>query len=152
MLSAGFVEVASYLQSGNIVFAAGDISPSDAARGIEDLILEQLGLAVRVLVRTHAELAEVVSRNPLTEATNDPRRLLVLFLSDEPDRNRLDGIDPVDFEPDVFALDGRQLYIWHPDGVGNSRLTAAFWDRRLGVSGTARNWNTVLKLLELTGA
>jgi uncharacterized protein (DUF1697 family) len=103
-------------------------------------------------VRTQAELARVVAENPLLDVANDHARLLVTFLSDAPAREALSELAPADFEPDVFAFGEREIYVWYPDGVRATRLSNAFWERRLGVVATGRNWNTVTRLQELAGA
>jgi uncharacterized protein (DUF1697 family) len=151
MEQAGLRSVSTYLQSGNVVFAAEDRSPRQSGAEIEDLIARHAKLTIRVLVRTTAELERVVALNPLEHAAEDPRRLHVMFLDEAPSVAAFEGLDPADLEPDVFVLDGRHLYMWYPEGIGNSRLGGAFWERRLRVTGTARNWNTVTKLLELAG-
>jgi uncharacterized protein (DUF1697 family) len=145
----GYEDVRTHLQSGNAVFATAGTPPEQAAREIEDQIARSLGLGVRVVVRTRDELAEVVAANPLGEVASDPARLLVTFLSAAPERGLLGELAPADFEPDVFAVGAREIYVWHPDGVRATRLTNAFWEKRLGVTATARNWNTVTRLLAL---
>jgi uncharacterized protein (DUF1697 family) len=148
MQDLGYEDVRTHLQSGNAVFTAGT-PPAQAAREIEDQLAERLGLRVAVLGRTRDELAEVVDGNPLGEATSEPARLLVNFLSREPDRELLGELDPADFEPEVFGARPREIYVWCPDGVRATRLSYSFWEKRLGVTATARNWNTVTKLLTL---
>jgi uncharacterized protein (DUF1697 family) len=148
----GYGEVRTHLQSGNAVFTAGAAPPERVAREIERALADELGLAVNVLVRTHAELEAVVAQNPLLDIAGDHARLLVTFLSDAPAQEALSGLAPADFEPDVFAVGEREIYVWYPDGVRATRLSNAFWERRLGVVATGRNWNTVTRLLELAGA
>jgi uncharacterized protein (DUF1697 family) len=145
----GYDDVRTYLQSGNVVFTGKDGRPERAAQKIEDQLAERLGLDVRVLVRTRDELAEVIDRNPLSEIASDPRRLLVAFLSSSPDPKRLRDVDPADFEPDAFAVGAREIYLWCPDGFHATKLGHAFWEKQLQLTATARNWNTVTKLLAL---
>jgi uncharacterized protein (DUF1697 family) len=148
----GYEDVRTHLQSGNAVFATDGTRPERTGREIEGRIARDLGLEVRVVVRSRDELAEVVAANPLGEVASDPARMLVTFLSEAPARELLSGLDPADFEPDVFELRGREIYVWHPEGVRATRLSNAFWERRLRVTATARNWNTVTRLLELADA
>jgi uncharacterized protein (DUF1697 family) len=145
----GYEEVRTHLQSGNAVFTAAGMPPEQVAQEIEDVLASSLGLGIRVLVRTAEELARVVSANPLPEAVAEPSRLLVTFLSAPPDPERLGELDPVDFEPDLFGFGEREIYVWCPEGVRTIRLSYAFFEKRFGVVATARNWNTVTKLLEL---
>jgi uncharacterized protein (DUF1697 family) len=147
----GYGEVRTHLQSGNAVFTAPSMPPERVAHKIERALADELGLAAKVLVRTHAELEGVVAANPLLDVASDHARLLVTFLSEAPAREALSELAPADFEPDVFALGEREIYAWYPDGVRATRLSNAFWERRLGVVATGRNWNTVTRLLELAG-
>lgn len=148
----GFTDVETLLQSGNAVFGAGRASPATIEGRVEDALRDHMQLDVTVMVRTYAQLASIVDGNPFaTEATTDPGKLLVSFLAEEPARGRLADIDARALEPERFRLIGRELYLWCPGGVGRSRLVQALSDRKLGVAATARNWNTVTKLLDLSG-
>jgi uncharacterized protein (DUF1697 family) len=147
----GYGQVRTHLQSGNAVFTATNTPPERLAREIEGGLVAELGLEARVLVRTQAELERVVAENPLLDIAADHARLLVVFLSGPLDREALGELAPADFEPDVFALGEREIYAWYPDGVRATKLSNAFWERRLGVAATGRNWNTVTRLLEMTG-
>lgn len=147
-----FTDVETLLQSGNAVFGAGRGSPAKLEARIEDALREQLDVDVDVMVRTHAQLAAVVDANPfVSEAAAEPGKVLVSFLAREPDRGRLGSVDARALEPERFHLNGRELYLWCPDGVGRSRLVQTLSDKKLGVAGTARNWNTVTKVRDLTG-
>jgi uncharacterized protein (DUF1697 family) len=148
----GYGAVRTHLQSGNAVFTApAGATPEPVAEAIEGALLAELDLAAKVLVRTRAELQRIVAGNPLLDVATDHRRLLVAFLSDPPAPNAVTQLAPADFEPEVFAVGEREIYVWYPEGVQAARLSNAFWERRLGVSATGRNWNTVTRLLELMG-
>ncbi len=145
----GYGDVRTHLQSGNAVFTAAATSPERLAREVERGLAEEVGLAAKVLVRSRAELERAIAANPLLDVADDHARLLVTFLSDAPAREIVDALAPADFEPDVFAVGEREIYAWYPDGVRATRLSNAFWERRLKVVATGRNWNTVTRLLEL---
>jgi uncharacterized protein (DUF1697 family) len=151
--SLGYGEVRTHLQSGNAVFAAAAAaaggSPEQLAREIEGALAGEVGLRVKVLVRTSAELERAIAANPLLDVAGDHARLLVTFLSHAPDREVIAELAPADFEPDVFAVGEREIYVWYPEGVRATKLSNAFWERRLGVVATGRNWRTVTRLLEL---
>lgn len=147
----GYDAVLTHLQSGNAVFTAAGSTPEGVGLQIEEALQSELGLAVRVLVRTHAELQRVVAENPLLDVAEDHARLLVVFLSGALDRTAVSELAPADFEPDVFALGEREIYAFYPDGVHATRLSNAFWERRLGLAATGRNWKTVTRLLEMMG-
>jgi len=147
----GYGEVRTHLQSGNVVFTAPGKAPGRARQEIERALIEQLGVDARVLVRSREELELAVAANPLLDVASDPARLLVTFLSRSPDRDLISELAQADFEPDVFALGEREIYVWCPEGVHATKLGNAFWEKRLGVVATARNWRTVTKLLEMAG-
>jgi uncharacterized protein (DUF1697 family) len=148
ILALGYEDVRTLLQSGNALFSTTDTADT-AEQRLEAQIEGELGLSVRVLVRTRDELASVIETNLLGELATDPSRYAVTFLSRAPDPARLAALDPSAFLPDVFRAQGREIYAWYPDGQQKTKLTGALWEKRLGVIGTARNWNTVTKLLEL---
>jgi uncharacterized protein (DUF1697 family) len=146
----GYEDVLTHLQSGNAVFTTSGSSAERIERKIEEQLEHHLGLRVRVLVRTGEELARVVDTNPLPAAVSEPSRLLVTFLSAPLDPEALSSLDPTAFEPDLFGVGDREIYVWCPEGVRTIKLSYAFWEKRFGVIATARNWNTVTKLLALT--
>ncbi|QRX91685.1 DUF1697 domain-containing protein [Streptomyces noursei] len=151
--SLGLADVTVLLQTGNIVFADPGTPPKETARRFEERIAAELGLTVPVLVRTRDELAATVAGNPFPSAVPEPKTLHVTFLSEAPtDTARLDALDQAAYAPDQFRLIGRELFLWCPGGSGRSRLAEAVGRARLGVTATARNWNTVTKLLALADA
>jgi uncharacterized protein (DUF1697 family) len=148
LTSAGFDEVRTYVQSGNVVLSS-DASPERLARDCARQIAARFGLDVEVVVRTRDELAEVVRRNPLGKVAVNPKRYQVSFCSVEPDAEEVRKLAALAVAPEQFVAIGRELYAWHPDGVGRSRLWARLAGRGLGVTATARNWTTVTKLLAM---
>ncbi len=148
LAEAGYEDVRSYLQSGNIVLSS-DAPADELARECSRRIQEGYGLTIDVLARTRKELAEVVRRNPLAKVAVDPKRYQVSFCSAEPEPEIIERLSALAAPPERFAAIGRELYAWHPDGVARSRLWAEMSRRGLGVTATARNWNTVTKLLEM---
>jgi uncharacterized protein (DUF1697 family) len=147
----GYGDVRTYLQSGNVVLTS-PASPERLQRELEQQIAEELGLETRVLVRTRDELADVIERDPLAGVAENPRRYQVSFLSAEPDAEVVRELGRVDVAPEQFVVSGREIYTWHPDGIQRSKLNKVLSDRSLGVVATARNWNTVTKLLALADA
>jgi uncharacterized protein (DUF1697 family) len=149
LTAAGFAGVGTYVQSGNVVLSS-DFGPEQLEREAARLIAERFGFPVEVVVRTRDELAEVVARNPLSEVAAEPKRYQVTFLRRELAPDAQAKLEALAVEPEQFVLSGRELYTWHPDGIGRSKLWARVAsDRWLGVSGTARNWTTVTTLLKL---
>jgi uncharacterized protein (DUF1697 family) len=144
----GYGDVRTYLQSGNVVLTS-PASPERLERELEQQIAGELGLETRVLVRTRDELADVIDRDPLAGIADNPKRYQVSFLSAEPDAEVVRELGGVDAAPERFVVSGREIYTWHPDGIQRSKLNKVLSDKRLGVIATARNWNTVTKLLAL---
>lgn len=140
-------QVATYLQSGNAVFATE--FPRRRLPGlIEGALADQLGLDTAVLVRSHRQLSDILAANPYPEVT-DPKTLHVTFLEQRPDRHRLGAIDPV-FGTDRWAAGKEVLYLHCPQGYGRTKLHNGFWERRLSLVATTRNWRTVGQLAAMT--
>jgi uncharacterized protein (DUF1697 family) len=144
----GYGDVRTLLQSGNVVLTTR-LGPEKLARTLERQIAEGLGVDPAVIVRSRDELAAVIDRNPLRDVADDPKRHTVHFLAGAPDPDGVREIEAADVGPERFAAHGRELYTWHPEGIQRSPLVRLITEKRLGVAATARNWNTVTKLLEL---
>ena len=149
----GYADVVTHLRSGNAVFTT-DQPPASTADAIERGLRRLLEVDARVIVRTHAELATAVAADPLAAVATDPARHLLGFLSDAPDAGRVAGVAELGgdggADTDRARIVGRHLYLWCPRGVLDSLFASVDWDRRLGVTATMRNWNTVTKLVQLT--
>jgi uncharacterized protein (DUF1697 family) len=145
---AGFDDVRTHLQSGNVVLSS-KTKPEQTVRKCERLIKAEFGLEIDVVVRTPAELARVVKRDPLGKVATDPKRYQVSFLAGQlppASKRKLDGAVEA---PEQLVVSGREVYAWHPKGVARSKLWVLLAGRNLGVTATARNWTTVTKLLEM---
>jgi uncharacterized protein (DUF1697 family) len=147
----GAVDVATYVQSGNVLFSSTD-SAGKLTEAIEKRIRSDLGIEVAVLLRTQPQLAKVLARNPFADDVSDPTKLHVTFLADKPDPARVRKLDPALAEPDEFRVSGQEVYLHTPNGYGRSKLSNAHFEKQLDVRATTRNWRTVTKLAELTGA
>lgn len=145
---AGFENVSTYVQSGNVVLAS-DAEPIDLERELEHLIADRFGFEVDVIVRSEHELSEVVRRNPLAEVAVEPKRYQVTFLAQPLEPDRVERLAALAAGAERFVADGRELYAWHPDGVARSKLWARVGSTGLGVKATSRNWATVTTLLEM---
>lgn len=146
--NAGFKDVSTYLQSGNVVLSSNS-APDKVAAKCERLIAKEFGFEVAVVVRTRDELAEVVRRNPLRKVAKNPKRYQVVFLSKELKPEQIEELAERAAPSERFAAIGRELYGWHPEGIQRSRLWARLASKDLGVTATARNWTTVTELLAL---
>jgi uncharacterized protein (DUF1697 family) len=140
----GAEDVTTHVQSGNVVYA-GAVDAS----AIEARIKRDLGLEITVLVRSAAELDRVVKRNPFAKEASEPKQLHVTFLAEKAPASRVKELDPERSPGDEFSVAGREVYLYCPKGYGVSKLSNDYFEKKLGVPATTRNWNTVTKLAEL---
>jgi uncharacterized protein (DUF1697 family) len=147
--AAGFADVRTYVQSGNVALSASSRSPAKVGKEIEAAIEEAFGFDVAVVMRTREQIAALIDEDPLGEVATDASRRIVVFLAEKLDRKRLAGVDPEEFAPEAFALRDREIVMWAPDGQRDSPLVKTLTEKRTGLVGTARNWRTVEKLLAL---
>jgi uncharacterized protein (DUF1697 family) len=156
LVAGGYDPVVTYVQSGNVVFGSRTRRAADVARAVEQMIAEDLGLDVTVVLRTPAELTRVVDTNPFLGRGADLTKLHVTFLAGAGPaaavRRAADAIDPHAYAPDEFHIAGHEVFLRCPAGYGKTKLNNTFWEKRLGVPATTRNWATVTKLLELASA
>jgi uncharacterized protein (DUF1697 family) len=151
VLERDFDDVRTYLQSGNVVLSSA-ATAERVGRTCERLVADRFGLQIKVVVRTRAELANVVQRNPLAGVVRDPKRYQVSFLDRKLDPATVKKLVAAAVDGEQLVVIGREAYAWHPDGVARSKLWAALAGRGLRVTATARNWTTVTKLLELANS
>ena len=146
--SLGHTEVATYIQSGNIVLNSAKSDRARLASAICAAIEQAHGLSVSAVLRTPGELRESLANNPFVGAV-DAARVLITFLSATPRSDDVGRLEAERFLPDRFELRGSDLYGYYPNGAGRSKMTLDYFEKRLGVRGTSRNLNTVAKLIEL---
>jgi uncharacterized protein (DUF1697 family) len=149
-VDAGCTDVRTYIQSGNVVYSASAAVARKAPALVEAAIAKRFGFAVPIQTRSVEELRAVVAGNPLL-ASHEPDDLHVIFLAQEPTTKQAGDLDPNRSPGDTFVVRGREIYVACPNGVGNSKLTNAWFDSRLATVSTGRNWRTTQKLLELAG-
>jgi uncharacterized protein (DUF1697 family) len=143
----GLKDVRSLLQSGNLLFRDDRRSSTELEDLLENAASKGLGLETEFFVRTVADWKTVIENNPFSkEAEQDPSHLLVMFLKTAPDRAAVATLQKSIKGREVVSANGQQAYIVYTDGIGRSRLTNVVIEKALGGAGTARNWNTVLKL------
>jgi uncharacterized protein (DUF1697 family) len=146
----GYADITTYLQSGNAVFSSPLRDQQELADAIAAAVAEQLGVSIRVVVRTGDELAAALRSSPLPGEPENPSRFFVAFLSAPPAPARIEALAAQSFGPDRVWVSGQEAYLWCPNGASQTDLTNAFLEKSLGVSATSRNWNTVTKLAGLT--
>jgi len=148
--SVGLQDVQTYLQSGNVVFRTEGRDLAQLAKGIEKAFEKSFGFPSAVIVRTSAELKDVIRLNPFAARKGiDPSKLLVWFLAADPGEEARDKVRSIKADPEELYAVGRELYIYFPNGLARPKLSSTALDKALNTPGTGRNWNSVTKLLEL---
>ncbi|MYR42156.1 DUF1697 domain-containing protein [Streptomyces sp. SID5910] len=148
----GHDAVRTHLQSGQAVFTSGHGDEESLAAELSQAIEKHFGFLVDVIVRDHAYLRAVAEACPFPAADLEPKQLHVTYFSAPVGEERFASLDRAAFLPEEFRLGDRALYLYAPDGLGRSKLAEALSKPRVnkGVIATSRNWNTVVKLVELT--
>ncbi|WP_316772296.1 DUF1697 domain-containing protein [Streptomyces sasae] len=152
MTGLGYESVQTYLQSGQAVFASGHGDAESLAAELAEAVEERFGFPVDVLVRDHAYLKAIAEACPFPAAELEAKQLHVTYFSAPVSPERFADIDPAAHLPEEFRLGDRALYLYAPDGLGRSKLAEALSRPRVSkrLIATTRNWNTVVKLVELT--
>jgi uncharacterized protein (DUF1697 family) len=150
----GHDDVRTYLQSGQAVFSSRHGSEQSLAGDIAQAIEKRFGFGVDVIVRDHAYLRTIADACPFPAAELEPKQLHVTYFSAPVTPERFTEIDQDAYLPEEFRLGDRALYLYAPNGLGRSKLAEHLSKPRInkGVIATTRNWNTVVKLVEMTGA
>ena len=150
--SIGLADVRTLLQSGNVLFRSGLTDRERLVKRIMQEIERHFDLQVEVVLRTLAEVASIVDRGPVLSPRADKSKLLVMFLSAVPDAAAQAALRKWHKDKELkelLELRGPEIYLYYPEGVGRSKLTGAVIESKLDTAGTARNWNTLLKLVEV---
>ena len=143
----------TYVQSGNVVFESAQKDRLKLSQAIAGAIERKCGFRPSVILRTASELRVVVKRNPFSgRAGIEPGKLLVTFLAEKPGRAAAAALKERAISPEELHLVGSEIYIYFPNGAGRSKLNWSNLDKTLQTTGTARNWNTVTKLLAMAEA
>ena len=147
----GCVNPRTLLQSGNAVFAIkARTSIAALETKLETEAQRRFGMPIAFMLRTAGEWDAIIARNPFPEAArNDPGHLLLMALKGGPSAAAIKALRDGYKGPETIHIAGRDAYLIYPEGVGRSKLTNALIERKLAFAGTARNWNTVLKLAAL---
>jgi uncharacterized protein (DUF1697 family) len=150
-INLGLRDAETYIQSGNVFFSeAGEIPVSALSVSIEQAILERFNYIIPVMIRTNQELSDLFFSNPFLGETNfDPSKMAVLFLHDKPSESQIQKVANIDYPPDKFRIIGREIFIYCPNGFGRTKLYTNFFEKKMGVVGTARNWKTITTILNI---
>lgn len=147
----GFSDAETYIQSGNVIFrSASSLSISYTSSVIEKEILERYKFNVPVMIRTADEIRKLFSVNPFLKEENfDPAKMATIFLSEIPSEDQIQKVINIDYPPDKFKISGSEIFIYCPNGFGKTKLYTNFFEKKMGVIGTARNWKTIISIIEL---
>jgi len=157
--SLGMRDVETYVQSGNVVFQTNKSDANRMRKAIEEKIAADLDMVVTVLIRSAAQLQAVLRDNPFSGRAGDDATKHVTFLAEKPSASNLADLAEIPdatkrtFGADEFVIDGSEptvVYVFCPGGYGRTKLNNTFFEKRLGVSSTTRNWRTVTTLAEMT--
>ncbi len=141
-------DVRTYVQSGNAVFSSA-LPAAPLTEGIERALERYMGRPIDTTLRTRPQMAAIVAGNPFERVARSHSNLCVTFLSHRPRPSEVAPLQARDFGPELFRIEGREIYTWHPNGQGESPLREALWKLPLRGAVTTRNWNTVRKLVEM---
>ncbi len=146
----GLQSILTYKQSGSIIFTAKREKHKDLEKKISKAIEEKFGFDVPAIVKEYKELKEVIANNPfIKDKAKDAAHLYVTFLSDKTEKENYNKIIAVQYQPDEFYLFDKVIYLYCPDGYSKSKLTNSFWETKLKVTATTRNWKTTIELCKM---
>jgi uncharacterized protein (DUF1697 family) len=146
----GFQNIQTYIQSGNIVFQDKKTDQRKLEKKIAKAITDKFSFDVPVIVKEFDELKQILSDNPfLTDNTKDTAHLHITFLADKPDQVNFDKIKDRQYQADEFHLVDKAIYLYCPNSYSNSKLTNSFFETKLKVTTTTRNWKTTNELLTI---
>ena len=149
---AGFEDVKTYIQSGNVVADCSGRDEPGVVADVEAVIAAQFGLTIPIVARAVDDWQPILDANPFPDGVDQPKLLHVSLCDVAPSAEALAALDHAAFAPDQLIADGRHLYLWYPSGSARSKLTGALLERKLGVTTTARNWSTMQKLADMIEA
>ena len=145
--SLDFEDVQTVIQSGNVIFCSAGVEIADLTSLIEEKINQTYGFYVHAILRNADEMQRIVQSNPyFDKASGESRWLHVTFLSHSPTDDDLQKIMDLDFGADAFCVSGREIYLYCPGGSAKTKLTNTFFEKKLNVAATTRNWKTANKI------
>ena len=147
LAEAGHSDPVTILQSGNVVLNSKCADATTLSSSVEKLVADEFGVYVPCLARTAEEVEAVLELNPLRDVADDGSRYLVNFLSGRPDAEAVRSLAAADHEPEVVHVEGSEVYVWTPEGVKAMRLSYSYFEKHFGLVATARNWNTLNKIV-----
>ena len=152
-VAAGCGDVRTFIQSGNVIFSAPPgMDEGELAHLLGERLAERFGYTAPLALRTTEELRAAIANNPYLALGAPEESLHVMFLTGIPNPQAVEKLDPDRSPGDEYQVIGREIYLRLPNGMARTKLTNAYFDTKLGVTSTARNWRTTTKLLEMLEA
>jgi uncharacterized protein (DUF1697 family) len=146
----GFSNVQTYIQSGNIIFQFTETSEKVLEDIICSAIKKQYNFDVPTMVKGIAEMKNLLANNPfLKDETKDISYMHVTYLDRIPDHEKFDSLANSNYKDDEYILVGKNIYIYCPNGYGNTKLHNSFFESKLNVNATTRNWKTTRELIAM---
>lgn len=140
----------THVQSGNVIFKTDERDIGVLTKRIQSGIERKFGFRPEVIARSCKEMRAVVAKNPFAARRGiDPSRLLVTFLAGEPAREAVEELMRIEMEPEEWRIEGRELFVYYPNGMARPTVPWVKVEKTLRISGTGRNWNSVTKMLEI---
>jgi uncharacterized protein (DUF1697 family) len=149
--SLGFKDAETYIQSGNVIFTGlANHTATAISEKIEAAILHKFGYDVPVVIRSANGLESIITANPFISEDNfDPSKMVAILLYEKPTEVQIQKVIDVSYPPDKFTIIGSEIFVYCPNGFGRSKLYTNFFEKKMGVRGTARNWKTITTLYSL---
>ena len=145
---AGFAGAKTYIQSGNLILKSAESDPEVIEEHVKALILKDFGFDVPTFVTTAEYLEETVANNPYPDV--EAKKLFVAYLNEAPAPERIEALNAQDFSPEAYVIDGKRIYLHAALGAAKSKLSNNYFESKLKVKATMRNWNTTNKLIALS--
>jgi uncharacterized protein (DUF1697 family) len=150
-IELGFKDAETFIQSGNVIFTDPENQPvKELTSKIEAAVLKKFRFNIHVMMRTADEFKNVIFANPFADEVNiNAEKLAVIFLSDIPLEEQILRVSSIDYPPDKFKIIGKEIYIYCPNGFGRTKFYTNFFENKMKVTGTARNWKTINTINEI---
>jgi uncharacterized protein (DUF1697 family) len=146
----GLKNVLTYIQSGNVIFKSDDSDVTHIRQQLSESVAQTFGFHVEIIVRTSSELQEIIAKNPFQgQQDKEAQWVTVMFLATAPDHAAQENLLKTYVGPEEIFFLGKEVYIYYTNGIGRSKLSNSFIEKKLKVEGTTRNWNTLLQLQEM---
>jgi len=146
-----FTNVETYIQSGNVLFSSNSKNNKKIRDKIENKILSQFGFHVKVIIKTPDEISDAFKHNPfLKDKKKDIGKIYFTFLSENPFATNIKKMKEIDYSPEEYILDGNIIYVFFPNGYGRAKMNNNFFEKKLNIFATTRNYKTVKTLFEMS--